>query len=194
MDLPIILASASPNRLNLLKQIGIVPTKVIPADIDETEKPREKPVHLAGRLAVEKAKAIASIVDLGIIIAADTVPVVGGKIMRKASNEDEVRECLRLLSNKRHQVYTGVCVIRKAHNELKLAKKTVKSIVKFKNITPLEIEYYCQLGEGIGKAGGYTIGGYAESFVIFISGSFSNIIGLPLYETMNMVRSMGYYS
>jgi septum formation protein len=191
MKLPIILASESPARLKLLAQIGITPDKVLPANIDETEHPRELPRMLADRLAFEKANSIANIIESGIIIGADTVPVVGRRIMRKAQNADDVRACLTLLSNRRHQVYTAVCVIKKTSDGIKVSRNTVKSIIKFKKLTPQEIEFYCNLGEGIGKAGGYTVAGYAECFISFISGSFSNIIGLPLYETSNMLGSMG---
>lgn len=194
MKLPIILASESPARLKLLAQIGIIPDKILPANIDETELPKELPRKLAERLAFEKAISIANIVDSGIIIGADTVPVVGRRVMRKAQNADDIRESLKLLSNRRHQIYTAVCVIKKTPDGTKVSRNTVKSIIKFKKLTPGEIDFYCNLREGIGKAGGYTVAGYAECFISFISGSFSNIIGLPLYETTNMLGSMGMYS
>jgi septum formation protein len=194
MKLPIILASESPARLKLLAKIGITPDKVLPANINETELPGELPRKLADRLAFEKASSIAAIVDSGIIIGADTVPVAGRRIMRKARHADDIRTSLKLLSNRRHQIYTAVCVIKKTPDGTKISRNTVKSIIKFKKLTPPEIEFYCSLGEGIGKAGGYTVDGYAECFISFISGSFSNIIGLPLYETTNMLGSMGVYS
>jgi len=191
MKLPIILASASPARLKLLKQIGIVPDQVLPSDIDETELPKETPANLAERLAYEKAMAIAETLERGIIIGADTVPVVGRSIMRKASNADEVRASLELLSNRRHRVFTGVCVIKKDESGYKYSKRVVKSTLKFKKLTKAEIDYFCDLGEGVGKAGGYTVSGHAESYISFLSGSFSNIVGLPLFETANMLNTFG---
>ena len=194
MNLPIILASASPARLKLLKQIGITPDEVIPSDIDETQLPKETPKKLAGRLALEKATAIANTIDKGIIIGADTVPVVGRSIMRKAANQDDIRASMELLSNRRHHIYTGVCIIKKdGLGGSRTLTRTVKSILKFKKLSKTEIDYYCSLEEGIGKAGGYTVSGYAESYISFLSGSFSNIVGLPLFETTNMLNSAGFY-
>lgn len=191
MNLPIILASQSPARLELLAQIGIVPDQVLPADIDETEKKGERPCRLAERLAEEKALKIATKQTGAIIIAADTVPYARGKIMRKAANADDVRESLKLLKGRRHQIYTGVAVVRVDDNGIKTQTRCVKTILKFRDISPQEIEHFAALGEGVGKAGGYTIGGYAESFVSYISGSFSNVIGLPLCETRAMLKSLG---
>lgn len=191
MTLPIILASQSPARLELLKQIGIVPAEILPADIDETEQKGEKPCRLAERLAREKAMAIAEQKKDAIIIAADTVPFVRGQIMRKARNGDDVRASLNLLKGRRHQIYTGVAVARASEGGIKIQTKCVKTVLKFRNISDKEIEHFASLDEGIGKAGGYTIGGYAESFVSYISGSFSNVIGLPLCETRAMLKSMG---
>lgn len=191
MKLPLILASASPARLELLRQVGLDPDQIIPADIDETEYPGEMPIKLAHRLSYGKALAIANTVKKGIIVGSDTIPVVGRNIMRKAKNSDDVRESLQLISGRRHQIYTGVCVIKKDGKEIRELHRVVKSIVKFKKLSKKEIDYYCASGEGVGKAGGYTLTGHAESFVSFISGSFSNIIGLPLYETLNLLNSVG---
>ena len=193
MKLPIILASASPARLRLLRQIGITPDQVLPSDIDETEQPQESPRKLAERLALGKATAIANTIDKGIIIGADTVPVVGRSIMRKAATQDDIRKSMELLSNRRHRIYTGVCVIKKDTSEYKVLNRVVKSTLKFKKLSKTEIDYYCTLEEGIGNAGGYTVQGYAESYISFLSGSFSNIVGLPLFETMNMLNSVGFY-
>ena len=191
MNLPIILASASPARIRLLKQIGITPDFIMPADIDETEEIGELPKHLAHRLSFKKAAFIASSVSEGIIIGADTIPVVGRRIMRKAGTAEDVRSSLKLMSNRRHSVYTGVCVIKKTSSETRKLIKVVKTTLKFKNLSEEEIEFYCASGEGIGKAGGCSLSGYAESFVIYIAGSYSNVIGLPLYETSSMLRSLG---
>lgn len=191
MKLPIILASASPARLSLLRQVGIEPDQVLPADIDETEYRSELPKNLALRLSIEKATASANDIDRGIILGSDTVPVVGRTIMRKAASADEVRESLIMLSQRRHRIYTGVCIIKKEDGQIRQLQRVVKSIIKFKKLSKEEIDYYCVSGEGIGKAGGYTLSGYAESFVSFLSGSFSNVIGLPLFETVNMLNSFG---
>jgi septum formation protein len=191
-QLPLILASASSSRVALLAQVNIVPDKILPADIDETPKPSEKAGILASRLAYEKAQKIASQQDNCIILAADTVPVVGGRVLGKSETKEDVARTLRLLSNRRHQVYTAICVIAKVNGESKIRQKLVKSIVKMKLITPAEINYFADLEQGIGKAGGYSLQGYAESFVQYMSGSFSNIIGLPLYETVNLLSSVGY--
>jgi septum formation protein len=191
MKLPLILASASPARLQLLRQVGLDPDIVIASDIDETEHPGEKPSQMAQRLSYNKAMVIADQVEHGVIIGADTIPVVGRRIMRKAINANDVRESLQLLSRRRHQIYTGVCIIKKDGNEIRELHRVVKSIVKFKTLSKEEIDYYCASVEGIGKAGGYTLTGHAESFVSFLSGSFSNIIGLPLFETLNMLNSVG---
>ena len=190
-NLPIILASASPARLQLLRQIGITPDFVIPSDIDEAEQAGELPRQLANRLSFEKAAFIAATVDQGIIIGADTIPTVGRRIMRKAMTAEDVRLSLQLLSQRRHSVYTGVCVIKKTSTETVKLIKVVKSIVKFRHLSTSEIEYFCSTNQGIDKAGGYTLTGYAESFVSYLSGSFSNIIGLPLCETINMLKSVG---
>lgn len=192
MDNNIILASASPARLALLAQINITPNQIVPADIDETELPGENPTKLAERLSIQKANEVAKNFDQAIIIGADTVPVARRKAMRKAQNQEDIRNSMEILSGRRHCVYTGVCIIKKHNGNFKQINRVVKSIVKFKRLSKQEIDYYCSIEEGIGKAGGYTLTGYAESFVSFLSGSFSNIIGLPLFETSNMLNSLGY--
>ncbi len=191
MTLPIILASSSKSRLNLLKQIGIIPDKIIPADIDERSKPKELPPRLAYRLAFEKATKIASDFKQGIIIAADTIPVIGRTAIRKAETDADVKNSLQLLSQRRHRIYTAVCILYKDGEVIRVSQKLVKTTLKFKKLSNKEIDYYCLLKEGLGKAGGYSVAGYAESFVSFISGSFSNVIGLPLFETKNMLESFG---
>ncbi|WPY00134.1 Maf-like protein [Candidatus Trichorickettsia mobilis] len=188
--LPIILASQSPARLALLKQVGITPDKIIAADIDESSMRRELPLHLATRLALAKANKITNQIEQGIVIAADTVVATGRKILPKALNNEDIKDCLQELSGRRHRVYTGVCVIRKLDGQLQVRQKLVQTVVKFKNLTNQDIAFYCDLGEGLNKAGGYALSGFAESFVIFLSGSHSNVIGLPLYETLNMLNSL----
>ncbi|PCJ25479.1 MAG: septum formation protein Maf [Rickettsiales bacterium] len=191
MTTPIILASASPARLTLLRQVGIEPDRIIPADVDETEERGELPKKLAHRLAILKAQTVASTIDQGIIIGADTVPAMGRTPMRKAANADDVRSSLKSLSQRRHRVYTGICIIKKDSGGVRELSRVVQTTLRFKQISDAEIDYYCSTNEGIGKAGGYTLTGYAESFVAYISGSFSNVIGLPLFDTMNMLNSCG---
>lgn len=187
MLLPIILASASKTRLDLLERIGIRPDHIIISGVQEMERKREKASQFAVRMSIEKAKAVESQFDQGIIIAADTVPVCSGKMLRKAENADDVKQSLQLLSGKRHRIYTGVTVIKKQQDKSIISSKLVTSILKFKRLSPKEIEFFCSTGEGIGKAGGYSLQGYAESFVSHISGSFSNVLGLPLYETKLLI-------
>ncbi len=192
MSLPLILASASPNRVDLLSRIGIAPDKIIPADIDETEHPRELPRTVAGRLAYEKAMKVASIVDEGYIIGADTVAAVGRRILPKAMDDEMVRFCLNMLSGKRHRLYTGVTVIKKQDGLMVTRQKIVQTVIKFKRLTDAEIELYVKSGEGLNKAGGYAIQGLAQAYIEYIGGSFSNVVGLPLCELRNMLTSVGY--
>lgn len=194
MKIPLILASQSPARVKLLEQVKVSPDHIIPSDIDEDPKKGEKGRELALRLSKEKAHKVAESFDKGIIIAADTVPVCRGRIIDKALSKDDIIEMITILSGRRHQIYTAVCIIKKDVSGTKVAQKVIKTVIKFRSLTKKEIEHYASLGEGIGKAGGYTLTGYAESFVSFISGSFSNVIGLPLYETTNILRSFGYYT
>lgn len=189
----LILASSSPARLLLLKQINITPRQIISPDIDESEMKGEKGYELSLRLAREKAEHVAKAVESGFILSADTVVTVSGRILHKATNDDMVRSYLSILSGRRHCLYTSVCVIKKNNSEKAIFSiKTVESKIKFKRLTSCEIEHYIKLGEGINKAGGYSIDGYAGSYISSISGSYSNIVGLPLYETRNILLGLGY--
>lgn len=192
-NLSIILASGSPARLEILKKLHIIPAKVIPADIDESELPKETPANVAIRLACEKAELVAkNIKEDAIIIGADTVAARGKKILPKALTVDDIKYCLNILSGKTHRVYTGVCMIKKTSEQFLIRKKLVETIVKFKRLTEQEIEFYCNLEEGLNKAGGCRISGYAEAFIPIIKGSHSNVMGMPMFETRNMLISMGY--
>jgi septum formation protein len=190
--LPIILASESPSRLNLLSRIKIIPDQIIPASIDETNLKGEKPDFLSKRLASGKADKVASQVSSGYIIAADTVSCVSRTIMPKADTEDLVRYCLTKISGRRSRIYTSVCVIKKTETETIKRLKTVCTMLKFKRLTQDEIEYYINSKEGLNKAGGYAVEGIAGSFLELINGSYSNIVGLPLLETRNMLLSVGF--
>lgn len=184
---PLVLASASPRRLDLLRQIGIEPARVAPADIDETPAKRELPIAYARRMARAKAAAVASRGD--IVLAADTVVACGRRILPKAVTAEEARACLDLLSGRRHRVLGAVCVVGAdgARRE-----RLVVSAVRFKRLDAAEIDAYLSSGEWNGKAGGYAIQGRAAAFVSFLSGSYSNVVGLPLFEVTQMLRSGGW--
>lgn len=175
----LILASSSPRRLQLLAQIGITPDQVIPADIDETPLTAEQPHLYVARVAREKAEKIAADYPAATILAADTVVACGRRILPKAETASQARECLQLLSGRRHRVMTAVCVIAAG----KCRSKTVTTTVKFVRLSAQQIEAYIESGQWEGKAGGYGIQGYSESFVQHLSGSYSAVVGLPLYET-----------
>ena len=186
----LILASASPRRIDLLKQIGVDPAQIIPADIDESELKNEAPRDLALRLAREKARAIAINNNGKFIIAADTVVAVGRRILPKAENETQARKCLKLLSGRRHHVYGGICIITDEGKEI---TRLCDTIVKFKRLSTNEINSYIESQEWEGKAGGYAIQGQAAAYISFIQGSYSNIVGLSLYDTMQMLRGNDFF-
>lgn len=183
------LASASPRRLALLEQIGLKPDLVAPSDIDETPLKGERPRQLALRLAVGKGQAARSKLPSDFILSADTVVAVGRRILPKAETEAEVRACLELLSGRSHDVLTGVAVLAP---DGRLASRVVESRVSFKRLSHAEFEGYVASGEWKGKAGGYGIQGIAASLIIEISGSYSSIVGLPLYETAALLEGLGY--
>ncbi|AQX21869.1 septum formation protein [Bartonella sp. CDC_skunk] len=202
MDINLVLASASPRRLMLLAQIGVEPEFVYATNVDETPKSREHPANLAKRLA--KTKALAAQENWlrdqknnakepsskkYLILAADTVVAVGRVIFPKAEGEDEAYECLRFLSGRAHKVYSAICLL----NECGKKKiKLVESSVRFKRLTKTMIEAYVASGEWQGKAGGYAIQGKAGAFVTNIIGSYSNVVGLPLAETMDLLMTYQY--
>ncbi len=185
----LILASTSPRRLELLKQIGITPDSVMAPDCDETPLPYEKPEELALRLSIAKAHAVRSKHPGTFIIAGDTVVLARAKILSKCNDDAEVRKCLRALSGRRHRVIGGVCVM---NPEGKIFSRVVISTVAFKRLHEDEISTYVACGEGVGKAGGYAMQGRAAAFIKFLSGSPSNVIGLPLHETAQLLQSSGY--
>lgn len=189
MKSKLILASASPRRVNLLEQIHITPTDIIPADIDESERKDEKPRALAQRLAMEKARAIAENHTDAFILAADTVVAAGRRILPKTESAEEARACLELLSGRRHHVYGGIAVITP---EGKLISRLCDTAVQFKRLHRAEIDHYIVSEEWNGVAGGYAIQGLAASFVKFIRGSYSNVVGLSLYDTMQILNGTGF--
>lgn len=185
----LILASASPRRLTLLAQAGIAPDQIIPAEIDETPHRGELPRPYAQRVAREKADAIAARAeDDAIVLAADTVVACGRRILPKAESSSDVRSCLGLLSGRRHLVLTALAARRGAV----LRTRVVATRVAMKRLTRAEIDAYAEGGQGIGKAGGYAIQGAAEAFIPWLNGSYSNVVGLPLTETVGMITGLGF--
>lgn len=184
----LILASASPRRLDLLRQIGIVPDQVRPADIDETPLKNELPRALAGRLAQLKAEHIANENANAFVLASDTVVACGRRILGKAADKQEAKKFLSLLSGRSHNVYTGVSLIA-PNGE---SHRTIKTSVKFKSLSAEDIDQYLSHDEWEGKAGAYAIQGIAAQYIKSINGSYSNVVGLPLFEVANMLKGMGY--
>ena len=186
---PLVLASASPRRLDLLARLGIVPDRLIATDIDETPFRGEVPRPHALRLAQAKAEAAARQAPAAIILAADTVVGVGRRILPKAETEAEARRCLELISGRRHRVTTAVVLALPDGRRL---KRVAESAVTFQRLTDQQVADYVASGEWRGKAGGYAIQGRAESFIRFLSGSHSNVVGLPLFETAQLLRGIGW--
>jgi septum formation protein len=191
----LVLASASPRRLALLQQAGIEPDALLPADVDETPLKNEGAKELAKRLARSKAEVARKVArardDLkgSYILSADTVVVVGKRVLPKAELVDEAAGCLRLLSGRAHRVYTSVCLITPKDS---VRERLVETRVRFKRLSRDEFERYLASGEWRGKAGGYAIQGLAGTFVVKLVGSYSNVVGLPLYEAAALLDGEGY--
>jgi len=182
----LVLASASPRRLTLLQQIGRAPDIVAPSDIDETPRRDELPRVVAQRLAVEKAQAAAVQHPGAVILAADTVVACGTRMLPKAETEAEARACLTLLSGRRHRVYGGIAVRSPAG---RVWQRTVLTAVRFARLSHDDMEAYVQSGEWHGKAGAYGIQGMAAAFIVDINGSYSNVVGLCLHQSENLLRA-----
>ena len=185
----LVLASASPRRLDLLARIGVTPDEVIPADVDESVPKGELPREHALRLAREKAEAIAVTEPDALVLAADTVVAVGRRILPKVEDEATLRACMRLLSGRRHRVLTGVALAIPGGG---VRERLVETMIAMKRLSEEEIAYYASHGEWRGKAGGYALQGYGEVYVRHIAGSYSNVVGLPLAETRVLLKSAGY--
>ena len=185
----LVLASASPRRLDLLARIGVEPDAVVPADIDESVLKGELPRQHAMRLAREKAEAVSSREPEALVLAADTVVAVGRRILPKVEDEATLRACMRLLSGRRHRVLTGVAL---AIPDVGVRERLVETMIAMKRLSDEEIDYYASHGEWRGKAGGYALQGYGEVYVRHIAGSYSNVVGLPLAETRVLLKSAGY--
>lgn len=184
----LVLASASPRRLDLLQQVGIVPDVVAPADLDETPGATELPRVYAERLAAEKASAVAANHEDAFVLAADTVVACGRRILPKAETQEEARTCLDLLSGRAHRVYTGISLVK---GDTKITK-SVMTRVQVARLSDAELDAYLASGEWQGKAGGYAIQGLAAAFIRGLNGSYSNVVGLPLHETVNLLKGSGF--
>jgi nucleoside triphosphate pyrophosphatase len=191
----LVLASGSPRRLSLINQVGIEPDALRPTDIDETPKRGELPRAYATRLAREKAEVALAMVRIddelkgSYILAADTVVAVGRRILPKAELLDEAAQCLRLLSGRNHRVHTAICLVTPKET---FRSRYVETRVRFKRLSEEDIEAYLASGEWRGKAGGYAAQGIAGGFMVKIVGSYSNIVGLPLYEALALLGGEGY--
>lgn len=183
----LVLASTSPRRLELLARIGVTPARVAAPEIDETPLKGELPRAYVARLATGKALAVKRAAD-EVVLAGDTTVAVGRRILEKPADEADLRRMLGLLSGRRHHVWSGVCVVGP---DGKVRVRVVDTVVAFKALSAAEIDWYVESGEGMGKAGGYAIQGRAESFVRFLSGSHSNVVGLPLFETRSLLSAAG---
>lgn len=184
----IILASASPRRLDLLAQIGIAPGAVQPADIDETPYPAELPREYARRVSAEKADAVAGLHPEKLVLAADTVVACGRRILPKAEDERTAAQCLTLISGRSHRVYTAACL---AGPKSQVRTRITETRVKVARLSTAEIRTYLDSGEWRGKAGGYAIQGRFAAHIVSLIGSYTNVVGLPLHETANLLRGAG---
>ena len=173
----------------MLAQIGITPDFIVPANVDEAPLKAEQPRDLASRLAEKKAREVVAGKAGSFVIGADTVVACGRRALPKAEDEDQARWCLTLLSGRRHRVYGGVCLITPDGD---VRTRSVMTAVQFKRLTKQELDGYLSSGEWHGKAGGYAVQGLAARFVKQINGSYSNVVGLPLYEVAQMLNGAGY--
>jgi septum formation protein len=188
---PLILASSSPRRLALLRQAGVIPDRIVAPAVDETPLPRELPRAHVLRLAEAKASDVARRADAAgaFVLAADTVVACGRRILGKADDEAAARRCLDLLSGRRHRVYTAVAVVAP---DGRRALRVALTVVRFKRLHARDIASYLASGEWRGKAGGYAIQGRAEAFIPAINGSYSNVVGLPLATTLDLLGGLGW--
>ena len=185
----LVLASESPRRRDLLAAIGLSPDLIAPADINETPLKDELPRRLAARLSAAKADAVAAIHPDDYVLAADTVVSVGRRILPKATDADEVAQCLKLLSGRAHRVVTGVSVRGPGGRR---GDRVVETRLKMRRLTEADIRAYADSGEGVGKAGGYGIQGRAGAFILSLSGSWPAVVGLPLHETETLLKGLGW--
>jgi len=189
VHIPLILASASPRRVDLLAQIQVTPDSIVPPHIDETPLKDESPREMAVRLCRLKALEVQKNHPDACIIAADTVVAVGHRILGKAENKREAKRMLEMLSGRSHKVIGGLCVLAPGARQV---VKAVTTSVTFKRLDTFEIETYIQSEEWMDKAGAYAIQGCAGAFVRRINGSYTNVVGLPLFETANALKGIGF--
>jgi septum formation protein len=191
----LVLASASPRRLQLLERVGLKPDLLNPSDIDELPHKRETPRALSIRLAREKAERalemplVRALGANAFVLAADTVVGLGRRVLPKAETTDQALDCLSLLSGRSHWVYSTICLIAPGN---RVSTRCVETKVRFKRLSRDDVDSYIASGEWRGKAGGYAIQGRAEAFVRMLTGSYSGVMGLPLYETVNLLEGAGY--
>ena len=183
----LVLASSSPRRLSLLAQIGVVPARITAPDIDEDVRPGELPCDYVLRIATEKALAVPRVPG-EVVLAGDTTVAVGRRILAKPADEADLRRMLGLLSGRRHHCFSAICVVG---DDAPPRTRISDTIVTFKRLSAAEVDAYIASGEGMGKAGGYAIQGRAEGFVRFLSGSYSGVVGLPLFEARALLESAG---
>jgi len=183
----LVLASSSPRRRELLARIGVHPARIASPDIDETPLKGELPRDYVGRLAKGKALAVERAAN-EVVLAGDTTVAVGRRILEKPVDETDLRRMLALLSGRRHHVFSGLCVVG---TDGRARVRVVDTVVAFKVLSAADVDWYVESGEGMGKAGGYAIQGRAETFVRFLSGSHSNVVGLPIFETGVLLGSAG---
>jgi septum formation protein len=185
----LVLASASLRRRDLLKQIGMMADDIVPANLDEVPRRNELPAKLARRLSIAKADKVAEDYANEFVLGADTVVACGRRILPKTESDSAAQSCLIMLSGRRHRVYGGVTVISPSGTK---RTRVVTTVVSFKSLAKEEIDIYLASGEWQGKAGGYAIQGRAASFVRFISGSYTNVVGLPVFEVTQLLTGLGY--
>ena len=188
---PLVLASASPRRLALLRQIGVEPQACEAADLDETPQSDELPPRLAVRLALAKAALVARRRPDAYVLAADTVVAVGRRVLPKAETDAQVETCLRLLSGRAHRVHTAIALCAPGAEP---THRRIDTRLHMKRLSEAEIDSFVKSGEGLGKAGGYAIQGLAGGFIVDLQGSYSAVVGLPLYETQNLLHGRGWRS
>jgi len=186
---PLVLASASPRRLELLRQVALAPDRIDPAELDETPARGELPNAYAARVAAEKAAAVAARHPGAFVVACDTVVATGRRILPKPETREQAHACLRLLSGGRHRVYGGLTVAAPGGG---VRHRLVTTRVKMKRLHPEEIRAYLDSGEWHGKAGGYAIQGRAGAFVPWVNGSYPAVVGLPVHETVQLLAGLGY--
>jgi septum formation protein len=193
MNLKVILASSSVSRKKLLEDAGVNIFQIMPSDIDESRFKGEKNLELVKRLSFNKVSKISDKVDDAIIIAADTIVVCGSKMLDKAYSDQDVINHLTAMSGKRVNVITSVSIVKKTNNQIKYTKNIInKTVIKMRCLKPADIDFFVSTKDGIGKSGGFAIEGKAQYFVEWIKGSYSSVMGLPIYEVYNILKSLGY--